>query len=158
MTIIPPRPGTAREADPAATEELADVLLAMQRCFLGSLSHELGRGGMSFPQFLLLSALAQGDQLSMSDIARRLGHTTAAATGLVDRLEKLRYVARAHASDDRRRVLVSATAKGLALFARIRRDMTGNLSALLTHLSPTEARAWLRIYRKIHSVCQTIDP
>ena len=113
---------------------------------------------MSFPQFLLLSALAQGGSLSMSDIARRLGHTTAAATGLVDRLEKLRYVARAHAADDRRRVFVSATPRGLALFARIRRDMTDNLSALLTHLTPSEARAWLRIYRKIHSVCQTIDP
>jgi len=39
----------------------------------------------------------------MSGIALKMGHTTAAATGLVDRLEKLGYVQRSHALDDRRK-------------------------------------------------------
>jgi predicted transcriptional regulator len=33
----------------------------------------------------------------MTEIASRMGHTTAAATGLVDRLEKLGLVRRVHA-------------------------------------------------------------
>ena len=51
----------------------------------------------------------------MSDIAKKMGHSTAAATGLVDRLEKLSYVERAHAAEDRRKIMVSITSKGLDL-------------------------------------------
>ena len=48
----------------------------------------------------------------MTDIAKKMGHSTAAATGLVDRMEKLGYVGRLHAQDDRRKVLVFITKKG----------------------------------------------
>jgi DNA-binding MarR family transcriptional regulator len=56
----------------------------------------------------------------MTDIARKMGHSTAAATGLVDRMEKLGYVERSHAVDDRRKVMVRITGKGVELVARLR--------------------------------------
>ena len=48
----------------------------------------------------------------MSAIAQKMGHTTAAASGLVARLENLGYVMRSHASDDRRKVMVCITPRG----------------------------------------------
>ena len=88
----------------------------------------------------------------MSEIAARMRHTTAAATGLVDRLEALGYVARAHSTDDRRKVHVRITACGSALVARIKEDMIHNLTAIMTYLTGTEQKAWVQIYRKIHGV------
>src|ERR1700731_5470089 len=106
-----------------AAEELAEIVMHMQRKFLHNLSEKLGRGSVSFPQYFLLGCLEKQEVITMSGIASKMGHTTAAATGLVDRLEKLGYVQRAHALDDRRKVLVKITQKGSGLVAEIRRDM-----------------------------------
>ena len=71
----------------------------------------------------------------MSEIAARMRHTTAAATGLVDRLETFGYVVRAHATDDRRKVLVHITPCGSELVGRIKDDMIHNLNTTMTHLT-----------------------
>jgi DNA-binding MarR family transcriptional regulator len=47
-----------------------------------------------------------------------MGHSTAAATGLVDRLEKLGYVQRLHAQDDRRKVMVQLTKRGHEIMSK----------------------------------------
>ena len=136
------------------TGELADILLYLQRCFLTNLSRELTHGNVSFAQFFLLGALDHGEALTMSEIAARMRHTTAAATGLVDRLEALGYVGRTHATDDRRKVLVRITPCGSTLVGRIKDDMIHNLNTTMTHLTPAEQRAWLQVYRKVHRVVQ----
>ncbi|PYI74320.1 MAG: MarR family transcriptional regulator, partial [Verrucomicrobia bacterium] len=63
----------------------------MQRCFVLHLCKELAPGNVSFPQFFLLTYLDRKEVLTMSAIAQKMGHTTAAASGLVDRLENLGY-------------------------------------------------------------------
>ena len=136
------------------TGELADILLYLQRCFLNNLSCELSRGDVSFAQFFLLGALDRGEALTMTEIAVRMRHTTAAATGLVDRLEALGYVGRTHATDDRRKVLVRITQQGSALVGRIKDDMIHNLNTTMAHLTPAEQQAWLQVYRKVHRVVQ----
>ena len=88
----------------------------------------------------------------MSQIAARMRHTTAAATGLVDRLESLGHVERAHSTDDRRKILVRITARGSELVASSKGDMIRNVNSVMTYLSPGEQKAWLQIYRKIHRV------
>jgi DNA-binding MarR family transcriptional regulator len=137
-------------------EKLADIFTVLQRCFLMNLSKELARGKVSFPQYFLLGYLAAQKHLTMSEIAARMGHTTAAATGLVDRLEKLGYVRRTHASDDRRKIEVQITTSGQSLVAQIREDMVTSLGGMMQLLSPTEQRAWVQVYEKIYAcVTQT---
>ncbi|MDQ6861452.1 MAG: MarR family transcriptional regulator [Verrucomicrobiota bacterium] len=131
------------------------MILAMQRCLLLRLSHELAEGNVSFPQYFLLAALDQQEVLTMSAIAQKMGHTTAAASGLVARLEKLGYLLRAGAPEDRRKVMVCITEKGTALVRRIREDMVFNLSKVMTQLTPGEQKAWLQIYTKVYTYCQS---
>ena len=130
-------------------EKLADIFTELQRCFLMNLSKELARGKVSFPQYFLLGFLALQKHLTMSEIAAKMGHTTAAATGLVDRLEKLGYVSRMHASDDRRKIEVQITPSGLCLVAEIREDMVTSLGEMMGLLLPSEQRAWVQVYEKI---------
>ena len=138
----------------ADAEQLTHVIMEMQRCFLLHLSKELAPGNVSFPQYFLLAVLDQKEVLTMSAIAQKMGHTTAAASGLVARLENLGYVTRSSAREDRRKVMVCITDKGSALVRRIREEMVENLMKLMAHLTPSEQKAWLQIYTKIYGVCQ----
>ena len=128
--------------------------MEMQRCFVLHLCKELAPGNVSFPQFFLLAFLDQKEVSTMSAIAQKMGHTTAAASGLVARLENLNYVVRSSAREDRRKVMVCITPKGTALVRRIREDMVGNLIKIMANLTPEEQKAWLQIYSKIYGVCQ----
>jgi DNA-binding MarR family transcriptional regulator len=139
----------------ADAERLSHIILEMQRCFILHLCKELAPGNVSFPQFFLLAALDHKEILTMSEIARKMGHTTAAASGLVARLENLGYVVRSVARDDRRKVMVCITEKGSALVRRIREEMVGNLMKVMTQLTLGEQKAWLQIYSKIYDYCQT---
>jgi DNA-binding MarR family transcriptional regulator len=139
----------------ADAERLSHIVLEMQRCFVLHLCKELAPGNVSFPQFFLLAYLDQKEVLTMSAIAQKMGHTTAAASGLVARLENLDYVVRSVARDDRRKVMVCITPKGSALVRRIREEMVGNLMKILEHLTPDEQKAWLQIYSKIYDYCQS---
>lgn len=138
----------------ADAERLADIITALQRCFILTLSKELGRGNVSFPQYCLLGFLANQPHLTMTEIAQKMGHTTAAATGLVDRLEKLGHVRRVHAQEDRRKILVEITSTGLTLVTEVRDDIVGNILQIMDRLNPTEQKAWLQIYEKVADFCQ----
>ena len=139
----------------ADAERLSHIVLAMQRCFMLHLCKELAPGNVSFSQFFLLAFLDQKEVLTMSAIAQKMGHTTAAASGLVARLENLGYVVRSSAREDRRKVMVCITPKGSALVRRIREEMVGNLMKILEYLTPDEQKAWLQIYSKIYDYCQS---
>jgi DNA-binding MarR family transcriptional regulator len=139
----------------ADAERLSHLIMEMQRCFVLHLCKELAPGNVSFPQFFLLAYLDQKEVLTMTAIANKMGHTTAAASGLVARLENLGYVVRSVAREDRRKVMVCITPKGSALVRRIREEMVGNIMKLMQHLAPDEQKAWLHIYGKIYDYCQS---
>ena len=139
----------------ADAERLSHIVMEMQRCFVLRLCKELAPGNVSFPQFFLLAYLDQKEVLTMSAIAQKMGHTTAAASGLVARLENLDYVMRSSVREDRRKVMVCITPKGSALVRRIREEMVGNLMKIMEHLTPEEQKNWLHIYSKIYDYCQS---
>ncbi len=135
--------------------KLADFIMFTQRSFLLNLSKELNKGNVSFAQFFLLGYLANEKFLTMTDISKKMGHSTAAATGLVDRLEKLGYVERLHASEDRRKVMVQITPKGVDLVDRMREDITGSLVDLMSELDKDEQAALLNSYGKLSSFARS---
>jgi DNA-binding MarR family transcriptional regulator len=142
--------------DPLNLEEvgdLASIIMVMQRKFLSTLMGELSHDRLSFPQFFLLGHLIAHGPTGMTRVAELMGHSTPAATGLVQRLEKLGYVKRNHELEDRRKVTVTVTAKGTRLVEGVRQEIIGNLSKVKDRLTPKEQRAWLDIYKKIHEYC-----
>ncbi|HMJ05436.1 MAG TPA: MarR family transcriptional regulator [Chthoniobacterales bacterium] len=151
---VSPRPLSQADEFRRDAEQLSYIILELQRCFVLHLCKELAPGNVSFPQFFLLAALDLKEVLTMSAIAQKMGHTTAAASGLVARLENLGYVVRTSAREDRRKVLVCITDKGSALVRRIREEMVGNVMKIMKFLSPDEQKAWLQIYSKIYDYCQ----
>jgi DNA-binding MarR family transcriptional regulator len=64
------------------------------------------RMGVSVTDAKCRSLLLQSGPMTAGDLARRLGLTTGAITGVIDRLERARLVRRADDPSDRRRVVV----------------------------------------------------
>jgi DNA-binding MarR family transcriptional regulator len=123
----------------ADADRLADFVLFTQRSCILNLSTELNKGNVSFSQFFLLTYLSSEEYLTMSDIAKKMGHSTAAATGLVDRLEKLHYVERVHAAEDRRKIMVRITTKGIELVSKMRTEIANDLAGILANMDEDQA-------------------
>jgi len=130
-------------------DRLADFIMFAQRSFLLDLSRELNKGNVSYAQFFLLGYLANEDYLTMTDISKKMGHSTAAATGLVDRLEKLGYVQRLHAADDRRKVMVQITRKGIEMVTRLRNSIADSISEIMAAQESGEDEAIQPIYSQL---------
>lgn len=112
-------------------QHLADFVLFSQRNCILRLSPELNRDRVSYPQFFLLTYLAEEECLSMSSIARMMGHSTAAATGMVDKLQELGHLKRYTAASDRRKIMVRITESGRKLIDRMRGNIAGELAQLM---------------------------
>ena len=140
-------PGASVKAD---ADRLADFVLFTQRSCILNLSSELNKGNVSFPQFFLLTYLSSEEYLTMSDIAKKMGHSTAAATGLVDRLEKLSYVERMHAAEDRHKIMVRITAKGIELVSKMRTEIANDRVGILAGMDEDQAETVEHTKRAIH--------
>ena len=146
-----PLPGDQMHAD---AERLAGIFTALRWSFVMKLSTDLARGKLSLPHYFVPGLLCQQKQLSMTKIAQKMVHTTAAATGLVDRLEKRGLARRIHAQDDRRKILVQPTPKGSGLVSEVREDMIANLLRLMGQLNTEGQQSWVGINETIHAYCQ----
>lgn len=137
-------------------DRLADFIMFAQRSFLLDLSKELNQGSISYAQFFLLGYLANEDYLTMTDISKKMGHSTAAATGLVDRLEKLGYVQRLHAADDRRKVMVQITRKGIELVSRLRNIIADSISQVMVAQESGDDEAIQPIYTQLREFLASV--
>ena len=143
--------GTPGASGLADAGRLADFVLFTQRSCILNLSKELNRGNLSYPQFFLLTYLSSEDYLTMTDIANKMGHSTAAATGLVDRIEKLGYVERVHASEDRRKIMVRITSMGVEFVSRMRKEIATDLAGILSSMDEEAAETVEHTKRAISS-------
>jgi MarR family transcriptional regulator, organic hydroperoxide resistance regulator len=114
-----------------ATKHPADMplLLGNQLCFaIYSTAHAfnrvykplLDRLGLTYPQYLVMLVLWEGDGLTVGDIGERLQLDSGTLTPLLKRLEAAELVKRTRSSEDERQVLIALTSRGLALREKAR--------------------------------------
>lgn len=72
--------------------------------------------GITYPQYLVLSALWEADNQTITAIADRLSLEPSTITPLVKRLEQAELVARHRDSEDERQVQVRLTPRGKGLY------------------------------------------
>jgi len=91
-------------------------------------------------QYHLLLALSHEPGLGVGEMAAAAGCTSPTATRILDGLERDGVVARRPSSEDRRRTIVSLTAKGKRLLGQQRRTHDQKKQRLYAQLSPEERR------------------
>lgn len=91
-------------------------------------------------QYHLLLALSHEPGLGVGELAAAAGCTSPTATRILDGLERDSVVARQPSTEDRRRTIVSLTAKGRRLLGQQRRKYDQKKQRLYAQLSPDERR------------------
>ena len=113
---------------------------------------ELAPFGLTFAQARALRVLsAAGAGMRIGELADRLEIVPRSATTMVDGLEGAGLVARSVDPADRRSVLVTCSAQGEDLIARLAEERRAGAETLFAPLSPEEREKLLRLLRSITS-------
>ena len=103
---------------------------------------------LTAPQTHALLWLGKGP-LTMGELARRLGVSEKAITGVVDRLEREGHLKRERDAHDRRVVRTRLTRKGLGVSKKLSQNVTHHLSDLLGMLTAQDRQDLFRILGRI---------
>lgn len=120
--------------------------------------NELFKGKITLPQFLLLEFLQNEGGSKMTDVARFINVTTAALTGIVDRLVRDGYLVRGYDPADRRIIRVNLTAKGNALIKKIDEQRREIVIDIFGKIPEPDRRDYLRILLKVKEILQKEKP
>lgn len=129
--------------EPAVNPPLTDAVRELVVGMLNVRRAVTRRSGINETELRALEHVADGPS-SPGDLARHLGVSTAASTGVVDRLEKHGHVERRAHPSDRRRQEVHLTESGEAEMEHHLRPMLTALAKLEDGLTPTERETVLR--------------
>jgi DNA-binding MarR family transcriptional regulator len=105
---------------------------------------------ITMPQFFVLDLVSRQGEAKMSDLAKFINVTTAAMTGIVERLVKSGYAMRVDEPGDRRVIKVKLTAKG----AKVIKDMVERRKEIIIKMfgfiSQEEREDYLKILTHVH--------
>ena len=103
-------------------------------------------------QYHLLLALSDEPGLGVGEMAAAAGCTSPTATRMLDGLERDGVIVRESSTEDRRRTIVSLTAKGKRLLSQQRRRHQLKKQRLYEQLSPSERRQTEVLLRRLAEV------
>ena len=112
---------TRREFSLLLDDQLCFALYAASRAVTNRYRPLLEKLDLTYPQYLVMLVLWEGDGLMVSELGQRLRLDSGTLTPLLKRLEGAGFVSRMRAVEDERRVHIHLTAAGRRLKARAAR-------------------------------------
>jgi DNA-binding MarR family transcriptional regulator len=141
---------------PHALNEFADqvneIMPVVAREFWKKQGNDLEKNKITIPQLLILNFLAKRGESKMGDLAHFMEVTTAAMTGIVDRLVRSGYVVRLPQTEDRRIIKIGLSSKGEQLIKRVNLDKRQMIINIFGKISQGEREEYLKILMHIHSI------
>ncbi|MDY0409767.1 MarR family winged helix-turn-helix transcriptional regulator [Virgibacillus soli] len=110
---------------------------------------DLFNENVGISQILVLSQLQQNGPQMQSWLAKRLGYTSGALTGIANKLIKENYAVRKYDETDRRIVLLAITEKGTELLQNAQKLGQKMETEVYSVLSEAESNQILTIHRKL---------
>jgi len=130
-------------------DRLCEIMPVISKEFAKCQSATLCKVKATLPQFMILMFLHKENETRMSDLAHFMSVTTAAMTGMVDRLVRDGYLVRAYDSQDRRIIKVRLTAKGGQLARKIHDGQRKTVIKVFGRMCVSDRQDYLRILTKI---------
>ncbi len=144
MRTITAEPATTPRplATPATSDPLIDSIVGELHRMIGSLrcagTGRMVKAGISMTHLHILWVLEHHGDLTMSRLAEMLDVSFSNATGLIDRMEERGLVERVRVPDDRRVVIVRASAEGARIRDEIEAVKQDRMRAILGRLEPDQ--------------------
>jgi DNA-binding MarR family transcriptional regulator len=133
-------------------ENLNKIMPVLMKEFARRQANELYKGKITLPQFLILEFLQQEGISKMVILARVMQVSTAAMTGMVNRLVKYGYVSRIYDPLDRRIIKVKLTASGSTLLKRTNQQRRQMVIKIFGQISAADRQDYLRILTQIKEI------
>jgi DNA-binding MarR family transcriptional regulator len=137
-----PAPKPSEEPTATAIDPLVDSIVGELHRMIGSLrcagTGRMVKAGVSMTHLHVLWVLEHHGDLTMSRLADMLDVSVSNATGLIDRMEERGLVERVRVPDDRRVVLVRASAEGARIRDEIEALKQDRMRAILGRLRPDQ--------------------
>ena len=133
-------------------DKLNELMPEIARGFFRRQTNELFKGKITLPQFFILDFVTHEGESKMSDIAHFLIVSTAAATGLVERLVRCGYVVRVFDPQDRRIVKIKLSSKGGELVKKINGQKRRMIIDIFGKISDSDRSDYLRILMQIKDI------
>lgn len=133
-------------------DKMSQMMPIIIKEFAKRQANELYKGKITFPQFVILEFLSSHADSKMTDIAHFMGVSTAAATGIVERLVKYEYVLRGFDPKDRRIIKIKLTARGTELVKKINQQEREMIIKIFGKISETDRQDYLRILTQIKDI------
>jgi DNA-binding MarR family transcriptional regulator len=130
-------------------DKVGEIMPVISKEFLRNQTVDFYKVKITMPQCIILDSLDRTGESNMSDLARGMGVTTAAMTGIVDRLVRDGYVTRVSDPADRRVVKIKPTNKGERVVKTLRGHRRQMMIKLFGVLSQAEREEYLRILTRI---------
>lgn len=138
-------------------DKMSEIMPWIIKEFARRQTNDLYKGKITLPQFLILDFLARENEPKMTALAHFMHVTTAAMTGIIDRLVRDGYVLRGHDSKDRRIVKIRLTAKGAELVKKVYKQRRQMIIDIFGRISEADRQDYLRILKQIKEVLTKED-
>lgn len=133
-------------------DRLSEIMPTVMQEFARRQTNELFKGKITLPQFLVLNFLSQQQESKMTEMANFVGVTTAAMTGIIERLVKYGYCLRVFVPDDRRIIKVRLSSRGADLVRKVNQQRRQMIIKIFGRISEAERREYLKILLRIKEI------
>jgi DNA-binding MarR family transcriptional regulator len=137
---------------PDVKEEVDQILEAIIYLYTESrrITKELAkRASLTGPQLTVVKLLETFGDLSLTDLSERIRAQNSTVTGIIDRMEREGLVRRERSSEDRRKILIRLTDKGVKLAGEVPVEPIEIFRGAIESLSVQEMRDLLKVLTKL---------
>ncbi len=131
------------------TAFMSDALPEMIAAILREDDSAFSQGKLSVPQFWALHYINEAGQLTVNELATRLGRSKSTTSGLLSRLSHSGLVRRTRCRKDRRIVYITLSAKGAKLIEEIIENRKRGIRNTYTALNGEERATYKTLMEKI---------
>lgn len=133
-------------------QKMNQIIPEIMKGFVHRQDNDVYKGKITLPQLLILELLSRQGASKMTELAKHMKVSTAASTGIVQRLVLLGYVQREYDSSDRRIVRIKLTPKGTELLKKISQQRTQSVIKIFGQISENDRGEYLRILMQVKDI------
>ncbi len=138
-------------------ERLGALMPEVMRGFTKRENSNLIKSRITLAQYFVLDHLLKAGECKMKDIAAFLNVSTAAATGIVERIVKYGYIQRVFDPADRRIIRIKLTAKGAEVVKEINLNKKKRVMEVFGKLAEAQRQQYLTILTRINDILRQED-
>lgn len=133
-------------------DRINEIMPVIMKEFSRRQANELYKGKITLPQFLVLESLNRDGAIKMSELAHFMHVSTAAMTGIVDRLVRDGYAVRVFDELDRRVIKIKLMPRGSSLVKKINEQRGQMIIKIFGKICEKDRSEYLHILSQIKDI------